>query len=125
MLAIAQAASGVVYVTPIQPTLADWAWLAAVIALSLLLILWPTIYALMKRRWRRALVYFCMTLPVFWIELNRAQWWGSTDPEYDFSPLKNPFLYYLGSWPVLTTILWTITAISDVFLAEDTRAQNV
>lgn len=121
MASLALATSDVVYVTPIQPTLADWAWLAAVIALPLLLILWPTIYALIKRRWRRAFVYFLLTLPVFWIELNRAQWWGPTDPEYDFSPLKNSFLYYLVSWPVLTTILWTITAISDVFLAEDER----
>jgi hypothetical protein len=111
--------SGVVYVTPIEPTLVDWAGLVVVVAVPTLIIFWPTIYALIKRRWLRGIAYFGLTLPVVWVALNGHHWWGPVDPENDFSPLKNGLYYYAFSWPVLTAILWTITAVGDALLAPE------
>jgi hypothetical protein len=90
-----------------------------IIVVATLIVFWPTIYALIKRRWFRAFAYFGLTLPVIWITLNSHHWWGPVDPEYDFGPLKNPLAYYVLNWPVLTAILWTITAVSDALLATE------
>lgn len=84
-----------------------------------LLVLWPTIYAMTRRRWRRGIAYLFLTAPVIWITINSHHWWGPTDPENDFSPLKNAFLYSVVTWPVLTAILWTVTALIDHLLAID------
>ncbi|MGE0742789.1 MAG: hypothetical protein AB7O98_15730 [Hyphomonadaceae bacterium] len=97
--------------------MADWAWIASIVAVPTLLMLWPTIYALIKRRWLRGMAYFCLTLPVLLITLNAHHWWGPVDPEDDFSPLKNGLYYNVLNWPLLTGVLWTITAVSDALLA--------
>lgn len=107
------------FVTPIAITPVQWASTIAIMLVVLLIIFWPTIYALLRKRWRRALCYFLLTLPVIWITLNGHHWWGHVDPEDDFSPLKNGFYYYVLNWPVLTAVLWTITAVSDAFLASE------
>ena len=109
-----------VYVTPIDPTLADWVGLVASVAVPALIVFWPTIYALLKRRWIRGLAYCCLTLPVVWVTLNGHHWWGPVDPENDFSPLKNGLYYRVFNWPLMIAVLWTITAVSDAFLARET-----
>lgn len=108
-----------ILVAPITITPLQWALTTAIMFVPLLIILWPTIYALLKKRWRRALCYFLLTLPVIWIALNGYRWWGPVDPQNDFGPLKNPVAYNVLNWPLLTAILWTITAVSDAVLDTD------
>lgn len=94
--------------------------LLAFVGVPTVITFWPTIYALIKRRWFRALAFFCLTLPVVWVTLNSHHWWGPVDPENDYSPLKNGFYYRLFNWPLMTAVLWTITAVSDALLAPKT-----
>lgn len=117
MILLGSPSSGAVYVAPIAPTLTEQAGPLVILAAASLLVFWPTIYALLKRRWFRAVAYFCLALPIVWITLNSYHWWGPVDPENDFSPLKNGLYYYAFNWPVLTAILWTTTAVSDAVLA--------
>ena len=96
-------------------------WLAVVaeatwIGIALALTFWPTIYALLRKRPRRAAAYFIVSLVGFGTSVFVATWWEARNPEGDWEFGAPGVLYYGLSWPVTTVVAWAIAAVSDAAL---------
>ena len=108
-----------VAVAPIPITPLQWAESAAVILIAVSITFWPFIYALFRKRWRRAFVYFLLCLTAFSVPIYVFTWWEARNPGGDWEFESPKVLYYGLSWPVMVCLLWTVTAISDAALAPD------
>lgn len=91
--------------------------LAPWIVIALAITFWPTIYALLRKRPRRAAAYFVVSLIGMSISIYVVQWWENRNPDGDWEFGAPGVLYYGLSWPVTTAAAWTVAAISDLSLA--------
>jgi hypothetical protein len=90
---------------------------------ALLIEFWPMIHALIRRRWRRAAVYFVLAMSFLWIATKIRTGWelGSF---HDLWEIDVPTMFYPGlTWWVMLALLWAITTTTDVVLS--TRSKKI
>jgi hypothetical protein len=113
--------SGQVSVDLIAATSTQSTELAAATLAALLIVFWPTIYAAIRKRWRRAAIYFILAVSLLWIATKVRTGW-EFHSFHDVWELHFPTIFYPGlTWWVMVVVLWAITTTTDVWLSKRSK----